>query len=132
MGVVIAVGLDVVDLDRFRAAVERTPGLLDRLFTAGERTTAAERRDPIPSLAARFAAKEAVMKALGVGLGAFAWTDVEVGPVESGAPTLALSGAAAARAGDAGVIDWHLSLTHSGLVAAAVVLAVTSGVRPQM
>ena len=56
MGVVIAVGLDVVDLDRFRAAVERTPGLLDRLFTAGERTTAAERRDPIPSLAARFAA----------------------------------------------------------------------------
>lgn len=118
------IGLDVVDIDRFRAAVERTPGLVDRLFTTREREVAASRRDPIPSLAARFAAKEAVMKALGVGLGAFDWHDVEVDRAESGAPVLALSGRAAAIADDAGIASWSLSLTHSGLVAAAVVVGV--------
>lgn len=116
-------GTDVVDLDRFRTALERTPRLADRLFTDGERAVAAGRRDPVPALAARFAAKEAVMKVLGVGLGAFDFHDVEVVREPSGQPTLRLTGRAAALADEAGVTAWHLSLSHSDLVAVAVAAA---------
>ncbi|HXH57940.1 holo-ACP synthase [Iamia sp.] len=116
-------GTDVVDLDRFRLALARTPRLRERLFTAGERAVADARRDPIPALAVRFAAKEAVMKALGVGLGAFAWHDVEVERATSGRPTLNITGTAATLAAEAGVTAWHLSLSHSDLVAMAVVAA---------
>lgn len=116
-------GTDVVDLERFRTALERTPNLVPRLFTEGERALASSRRDPIPALAARFAAKEAVMKALGVGLGAIDWHDVEVVREESGQPRLRITGRAAVRADAAGVTGWHLSLSHSDLVATAVVAA---------
>jgi holo-[acyl-carrier protein] synthase len=113
-------GTDVVDLDRFRTALTRTPALADRLFTDGERAHAATRRDPVPTLAVRFAAKEAVMKVLGVGLGAIDWHDVEVVREESGRPRLVVGGRAAALAAEAGVTTWHLSLSHSDLVAIAV------------
>ena len=73
-----------------------------RLFTDGELAVAAGRTDPIPALAVRFAAKEAVMKALGVGLGAFSFHEVEVVRLESGAPELRVTGAAAALAAGAG------------------------------
>lgn len=119
----IGLGTDVVDLERFRTALERTPNLRDRLFTAGERELAGSRRDPVPALAARFAAKEAVMKVLGVGLGAIDWHDVEVVREESGRPRLAITGRAAALAEAAGVTTWHLSLSHSDLVAIAVAAA---------
>jgi holo-[acyl-carrier protein] synthase len=120
---VIGLGTDVVDLERFRTALERTPNLVPRLFTEGERALASSRRDPIPALAARFAAKEAVMKVLGVGLGAIDWHDVEVVREESGQPRLRITGRAAARADAAGVTGWHLSLSHSDLVAIAVAAA---------
>jgi len=116
-------GTDVVDLERFRRALDRTPNLVPRLFTDGERALAASRRDPVPALAARFAAKEAVMKVLGVGLGAIDWHDVEVVREESGRPRLEVTGRAAALADAAGVTDWHLSLSHSDLVATAVAAA---------
>jgi holo-[acyl-carrier protein] synthase len=116
-------GTDVVDLERFRLALDRTPTLLDRLFTVGERELAATRRDPVPTLAARFAAKEAVMKVLGVGIGAIDWHDVEVVREESGRPRLVITGRAAALAATAGVTAWHLSLSHSDLVAIAVAAA---------
>ena len=119
----IGLGTDVVDLERFRLALDRTPSLEDRLFTTGERALAASRRDPIPALAARFAAKEAVMKVLGVGLGAIDWHDVEVVREESGRPRLEITGRAAALATKAGVTVWHLSLSHSDLVAIAVAAA---------
>ena len=70
-GALLGVGIDAVDIPRFADLLERRPALAARLFTAGERSYAAGLAKPAPSLAARFAAKEAVMKALGVGLGAF-------------------------------------------------------------
>src|SRR6202035_2781677 len=95
----IGLGIDAVDIDRFRQVLARRPGLAQRLFTVGERSYAARLADPAPSLAARFAAKEATMKALGVGLGAFRWWDVEVQRSKEGRPSLILRGDAAALAG---------------------------------
>ena len=112
-GAVIGVGLDLVDIERFREVLARRPSMHARLFTDGERALAAGRADPIPALAARFAAKEAVMKALGVGLGAFSFQEVEVLRLESGAPELRVTGAAAVLAEDRGVTAWHISLSHS-------------------
>ncbi len=121
------VGIDVVDLARFRAVLDRRPGLVSRLFTPAEQTYANLVPDPVPRLATRFAAKEATMKALGVGLGAFGFHDAAVVRDGRDAPTLVVTGAAASLAEVAGVGGWHLALTHSDLVAAAVVVAV---VRP--
>jgi holo-[acyl-carrier protein] synthase len=119
----IGVGLDVVDLDRFRAVLARTPTVAGRLFTEDERSYAAEQRDPTARLAVRFAAKEATMKALGVGLGAFAFQDVEVVRLASQAPSLHLRGRAAELAAARGVAQWQVSLTHGDLVAEALVIA---------
>lgn len=119
----IGVGLDSVEVERFRRVLQRTPTVADRLFTADEQAYAAIRKDPTERLAARFAAKEAVMKAMGVGLGAFGWHDVEVGRHESGAPELVLRGRAAALAGERGITGWRLSMTHTDRTASAVVVA---------
>src|SRR5205823_13872640 len=117
---VIGIGIDAVDVDRFRRLLARRPGLAERLFTDGERGVGSG----AAGLAARFAAKEATMKALGVGLGAFRFRDVEVVREESGAATLVLHGAAADLAVASGVGRWHVSMTHTALVAEAAVLAV--------
>ncbi len=119
----IGLGVDAVEIDRFRRMLERRPGLADRLFTDAERAYGARFTDPAPRLAARFAAKEAAMKALGVGLGAFGFHDVEVVREESGAPSLRVSGAAATLAGDRGVTSFLVSLTHTDTTAEAVVAA---------
>ena len=119
----IGIGVDVVEIERFRKSLERTPTMRDRLFTASELAYVAPKADPVPSLAARFAAREAVMKSLGVGLGAFGFHDVWVERAESGAPFLAFAGKAAELADRAGVVRWHVSLTHSDLVAVAYVVA---------
>jgi holo-[acyl-carrier protein] synthase len=114
------VGVDAVDVERFRRSLERTPGLVERLFAPEERGYCLAKADPVPSMAARFAAKEAVMKVFGVGLGAFGFHDVEVARAESGAPYLLLRGPAAALAGGTPL---SLSLTHTATVAVAVVAA---------
>jgi holo-[acyl-carrier protein] synthase len=119
----IGVGIDTVEVARFRRVLERRPEIADRLFTPAEQAYGRRQRDPAERLAARFAAKEAVMKALGVGLGAFALRDVEVVRAASGAPSLSLTGKAAELAARRGVTSWHVSLTHSGLVAEAVAIA---------
>ena len=117
-------GTDLVEIDRFRLALQRRAALPDRLFTDGEQRYAYEHHDPVSRLAVRFGAKEAVMKALGAGLGSFAFRDVEVvRDDDSGAPSLALHGAAAALAEARGVRAWHVSLTHTDTTAMAVVLA---------
>ena len=119
----IGIGIDAVEIERFRAVLARRPRLADRLFTEGERAYGERQPDPAARLAARFAAKEAVMKALGVGLGAFAFRDVEVVSAPSGKPSLVLRGGAAALAGRRGVVDWRLSLTHTAHLAEAVAVA---------
>jgi holo-[acyl-carrier protein] synthase len=120
---IVGVGTDLVEIDRFRLAMQRRSQLGERLFSPDEREYAARHRDPAPRLAARFAAKEAVMKALGVGLGAFKLRDVEVVRQSGGAPVLALHGRASTLADDRGVGRWHLSLTHTGSMAMAVAVA---------
>jgi holo-[acyl-carrier protein] synthase len=117
------VGVDVVDIDRFRRVLARRPAMHDRLFTAGELDYARGAQDEVPRLAARFAAKEAVMKALGVGLGAFSFQDVEIGRESSGAPRLVISGGAERLAAERGVAGWHLSLSHTDHVATAIAVA---------
>jgi holo-[acyl-carrier protein] synthase len=117
-------GVDAVDVERFRRVLARRPGFADRIFTARERADAEGARDPQPRLAARFAAKEAVMKALGVGIGAVGFRDIEVRRAPSGAPSIALGGRAASLAENKGVSSWYVSLTHTSLVALASVVAV--------
>jgi holo-[acyl-carrier protein] synthase len=116
-------GTDLVEIARFRLALARRTSLSERLFTEGEQEYAYEQHDPVQSLAARFGAKEATMKALGAGLGAFRFRDVEVVRDDSGAPSLSLHGAAAELARERGVHAWQLSLTHTDTTAMAVVLA---------
>jgi len=116
-------GTDLVEIARFRQALARRARLPDRLFTVGEQEYAYGQHDPVHSLAARFGAKEAVMKALGAGLGAFAFREVEVVRASTGEPSLALHGGAATLAAERGVRAWQLSLTHTDATAMAVVLA---------
>jgi holo-[acyl-carrier protein] synthase len=120
---VIGIGVDVVEIERFRASLRRTPSMRSRLFTEVELEYVAAKADPVPSLAARFAAREATMKALGLGLGAFGFHDVWVERADSGAPSLAVTGRAAELAAAAGVVRWHLSVSHSDTVAIAYVIA---------
>ncbi|MFG3125994.1 holo-ACP synthase [Streptomyces sp. NPDC048208] len=119
---IIGVGIDVAEIDRFRAALERTPNLAARLFVAGELTLPGGERRGIASLAARFAAKEALAKALGAPAGLL-WTDAEVWVEDSGQPRLRVKGTVAARAAELGVRSWHVSLSHDAGVASAVVIA---------
>ncbi|CEA08847.1 Holo-[acyl-carrier-protein] synthase [Arthrobacter saudimassiliensis] len=113
---IVGIGVDVVDVPRFGRQLERTPGLRARLFTP------AERELNLRSLAARFAAKEAVAKALGAPAG-MNWQDCQVGIDGAGAPFVQASGTVAAAADERGVRRWHLSLSHDGDVATAMVVA---------
>jgi len=106
------IGIDVVDIDRFKASLERTPGLLEKLFTTAERVK------PVNSLAARFAAKEALAKALNAGKG-LPWHDAEVVNLESGKPAFLFRGAIADLVDGAEV---HLSLSHDAGIASAMVI----------
>ncbi|QES49689.1 holo-ACP synthase [Streptomyces venezuelae] len=120
--VIIGVGIDVAEIDRFEAALERTPGMARRLFVDAELMLPSGERRGIASLAARFAAKEALAKALGAPPGLL-WTDVEVYVEDSGRPRLRVQGTVAARAEELGVGSWHISLSHDAGVASAVVIA---------
>jgi holo-[acyl-carrier protein] synthase len=112
---VLGVGIDVVDIERFMASLERTAGLRERLFTPAEAS-----RQPA-SLAARFAAKEALAKSLGAP-GDLGWHDAEVVSEESGRPVFTLRGTVRARADQLGVGSVHLSLSHDAGIASAVVV----------
>jgi holo-[acyl-carrier protein] synthase len=119
----IGVGIDVVEIERFRTVLTRTPNIRERLFTPAELEYADRKADPVPSLAVRFAAREAVMKSLGLGLGAFGFHDAWVEVEESGAPRLRVKGRAWELAVDRGVVRWHVSLSHDSPVAVAIVIA---------
>ncbi len=118
-GLPFKVGIDLLEIDRLERALERTPRLAERLFTEGERAYAASRGRPGQHLAARFCAKEAVAKALGIE----SWNFHEVEVVGTGGPPrIRLSGSAAARATELGV-QVEVSLTHTRREAAAVAIA---------
>ncbi|MGR4883012.1 holo-ACP synthase [Streptomyces sp. LARHCF249] len=120
--VIIGVGIDVAEIERFGAALERTPNMAQRLFLDTELTLPSGERRGIASLAARFAAKEALAKALGAP-GGLLWTDAEVYVEDSGQPRLRVSGTVEDRARVLGVKSWHISLSHDAGVASAVVIA---------
>ena len=119
----IGIGVDLCEVDRMRTALERTPTLRARVFTDGERAYCDERRDPTERYAARFAAKEAVLKAMGLGLGACSWHEIEVLRAESGAPSLVLHGRARELADERGIRTWRLTMTHTHRVAEAIAVA---------
>jgi holo-[acyl-carrier protein] synthase len=118
--VIVGIGVDVVDLERFAVSLQRTPHLADRLFTPHERGGAPR------SLAAAFAAKEAVAKALGAP-GGLQWHDVEVRHDDAGKPYLFVIGSVATAAVAQGVLRWHVSLSHDGGTAIAMVIAEGDG-----
>jgi len=120
---VIGIGVDLCEVDRMRAALARTPTLRQRVFTDAERAYCERRTDPTERYAARFAAKEAVMKAMGVGMGACKWSEIEVAKAPSGAPSVRLHGGARALADERGISSWHLTLTHTHRVAEAIAVA---------
>jgi holo-[acyl-carrier protein] synthase len=121
-GVIVGIGVDVVLVERFAGALARTPLLADRLFTEAERVTGSGNPRSPESLAARFAAKEAVAKALGAPPG-MRWHDCEIVTDPDGRPWLTVSGTVAAVAAERGVAQWHLSLSHDGGIASAMVVA---------
>lgn len=120
---VLAIGTDLVDIDRIRAVIERQPGFVARVFTEAETAYCRKRQDPAERFAARFAAKEAVLKALGTGLGGADFTDIEVVRLDSGQPILNVTGRAAERAAELGIARWLVTLTHSQHLAQAFVAA---------
>jgi len=118
---VAGIGIDLVEVARFERPTAR---MRDRVFTSGERRYCDRQVHPAPHFAARFAAKEAVLKALGTGWsGGIAWTDVEVVRERHGGAEVRLAGKAAARAKKLEIRRWHLSLTHTSSHAAAVAIA---------
>ncbi|HEX5018384.1 MAG TPA: holo-ACP synthase [Actinomycetes bacterium] len=113
---IVGIGIDVVDVARFAETLERTPALRERVFTPAERAL------PMASLAARFAAKEALAKALGAP-GGLQWHDCEVVKDAEGRPAFALSGTVQARATGLRANTIHLSLSHDAGIASAMVVA---------
>jgi len=115
----VGIGIDIVDVPRFEKVLARRPKIVDRLFTEGEKldTKLLPQR-----LAARFAAKEAVMKACGVGVGSTGWKTIEVKKMRSGAPMVVLHGTAQDLADRVGIKNMHITLTHTDMTAAAFVV----------
>jgi holo-[acyl-carrier protein] synthase len=119
----LASGIDLIEIDRISAAIERHgERLLDRVFTPAELS---EVGDNHASLAARYAAKEAVAKALGTGIGSIGWQEIEILRGPAGQPILHLSGAASQLASDQGLTNWSVSISHTQ--SHAIALAVASG-----
>ncbi len=117
------VGVDLIEIERIRRALDRYAGFRERCFTPGERAYCDSRPNPAQSYAGRFAAKEAFFKALGTGWGLGGrWTEVEVVSAPSGAPSLRLTGRAAEAAAERGVSRIHLYITHTHETAAAFVV----------
>ena len=125
MSRIAGLGMDLIDLDRVRQALQKNgEAFALRICTPDEWAYCRKHADPVPSLAARFAAKEAVAKALGTGIGEkCAFTDVEVVRNDAGAPSILLHGTAGVTAREQGVTGWFLTMTHSRLSAAAAVIA---------
>ncbi len=119
---IIGIGVDVVDMPRFAGSLVRTPGLAARLFSERELNQPGGKGENTVSQAARFAAKEAVAKALGAPAG-LRWHDCEVLVGERGKPYLEISGTVLETSKEQNITRWHLSLSHDGAIATAFVIA---------
>ncbi|HSK46636.1 MAG TPA: holo-ACP synthase [Coriobacteriia bacterium] len=128
---ITGLGVDIVEIERMREALERRPRLKERLFSAEEQRYCEKRSKPEVHYALRFAAKEAVLKALGTGFSGMRFTDVEVVRESSGRPVPHLSGRAAERAAELGVVEMHLSLSFTHTTAVASAVAITQDSRPR-
>jgi holo-[acyl-carrier protein] synthase len=123
--VIVGIGVDLVDIPRFERSLSRTPALLERLFAPAERPL------PARSLAARYAAKEALIKALG-GSDGVHWTEIEVAPEPSGRPWFRLSGSTAEVVAERGITTVHLSMSHDAGIATAYVVAESGSPGPEV
>lgn len=122
------IGTDIVDIDRIRSVILRKgQKFLERVFTGAELDYCLARKNPYPCLAARFAAKEAVLKALGTGLAGCRWTDIEVSRSGYAAPEILLTGNTSRIAQNRGIIRVLISISHGGGTAVAFALAVKGG-----
>jgi holo-[acyl-carrier protein] synthase len=126
-GSVVGIGTDLVDVERMRAIIGRRPRFVQRVFTEAEQAYCSASRDPSERYAVRFAAKEAVLKTLGVGLGGADFADIEVVRLESGQPELRVRGRAAALAAERGIDRWLVTLSHSQQLAQAFVVGLAPG-----
>ena len=121
---IYGIGIDVVDVERFRVVLTRRPQLTGRLYTTGELDYAYKANDPSLRLAARFAAKEAIAKAMGTGIWQLHFANVEI-IHQHGYPPLVSLHERAKRIADArGIVKWHLSITHTEIVAMAFAIAI--------
>jgi holo-[acyl-carrier protein] synthase len=128
---VLGLGVDIVEIDRMKLALERTPRLAERIFSEDERWYCEHKARPYVHYAMRFAAKEAVLKALGTGFSGMRFRDIEVVREDNGRPTPHLSGRAAERAAELGVVEMHLSLSFTHTTAVASAVAITQDARPR-
>ena len=120
---IVGIGVDVVEVDRMRRLMERRPSFRDRVFTPAEAAYCSSKTSAEACFAARWAAREAARKALG-GVRGMRWQDISVERSRSGAPRLALTGPAKARADEIGVTDVMVSFSHERSIATAFCLAV--------
>lgn len=119
----VGIGMDIIEIERIRKALERRPKLKKRIFSEEEIAYCRQKANPFPSLAARFAAKEAALKAMGVGLGACSLCDIYIYISEGGVPNLRVRNSAASLAFEKGIKEFKVTLTHSKDNAAATVIA---------
>ena len=127
---ITGLGVDIVEIDRMATALARHPRMKERLFSAAERAYCDKRNRPEIHYALRFAAKEAVLKALGTGFAGMKFTDVEVVRDVGGRPSPHLSGRAAEVADEIGVRELHLSLSYTHTTAVASAVAITREPEP--
>jgi holo-[acyl-carrier protein] synthase len=116
-------GVDIIEVSRIRIAVEQNPRILKRLFTDNELADYRDRGGRAETLAGKFAAKEAVLKALGTGLRGFPWTDLEILPDELGKPSCVFLRKAACKIDDLGISSVMISIAHNRTMATANALA---------
>ncbi len=128
---ITGLGVDIVEIDRMRAALERHPRMRERIFSEEERAYCEGRNKPEIHYAMRFAAKEAVLKALGTGFSGMRFCDVEVVRDDRGRPMPHLKGRAAEVAAECGVVEMHLSLSFTHTTAVASAVAITEQIRPR-
>ena len=125
------IGVDIVEIDRIKQILQRTPRFEERVFTPKEREWATKRRDPFVTYAGFFAAREAVLKALGTGFKGIGRKDVSVTAGQNGRPAVLLAGRAKELAEERGIVEFALSLSATGDLAIANAMALTEEPRPK-